>query len=195
MRPTIDQMLNSQWLVLSKNFENPTTKLNKKKFWSSSKNCSSSKRKDSESNLKNFIPIQCSTKRTNSVLAENYLIPIEISAENIIEKETIKPRRSIFSGNMKKKIGPMENNSAIRANSIKSIEISNNSKKISSDSKSSRYDEETGDFIMLPTLNETSLFLNPLEIEAKRILFNLGITTEMLEKSIEYGPRCDIIGI
>lgn len=187
---------------MPKDFENPLIKSNKRKFWSSSsKNCSSSsKRKNSENNLKNFIPIQCSTKRSNSVLVENFLIPIEISVENDIEKETIiKPKRSIFSGNMKKKIGPMENESIIKKNSIKSIDISNNSKKssiCSLDAKVDSYDEIQGDFIMRPTLNENLVLLNvnPLEIEAKRILLNLGITKEMLENSIENGPRCDIIG-
>lgn len=189
MRPTIDQMLNSQWILITKDFENPKIKITKKKF------CSSSKRKNPENNLKNFVPIQCSTKRTNSVLVENFLMPIEISTENPIEKETIKTRRSIFSSNMKKKIGPME--TVINQSCNRSIDISNNSKKssiCSANSKIVGFDEEQGDFIMLPTLNETSLFLNPLEIEAKRILLNLGITTEMLESSIQYGPRCDIIG-
>lgn len=192
MRPSISKIIESQWISMPNFlFGNATIKLNKKKF------CSS-KGKKTENILKNnSIPIQCSTKRSDSVLVENFLIPIEICVENLIEKETIKPKRSIFSGNIKKKIGPMENESIIKKNSIKSNDITKNSKKgsISSlDSKVDAYDEEQGDLVMHPTLNKT-LSLNPLEIEAKRILANLGISTEMLENSVQYGPRCDIIGI
>lgn len=199
MRPSIPEIFESQWISMPISFfENATKQFNKKRLWSSSKNCSSLKLKNPENNLKNYIPIQCSTKRSDSVLVENFLIPLEICDEHLIEKETIKPKRSIFSGNMKKKISPMENDSIIKKNNIKSNNILNNSKKsniCNLDSKIDAYDEEQGDLVMLPTLNKTAVSLNPLEIEAKRILLNLGITTEMLENSVQYGPRCDIIGI
>lgn len=77
-----------------------------------------------------MVPIACSTKRTESVLAENYLFPIEVGGkttnnnnnnnnkvnEGMVDGGGVangvgllkRPRRSIFSLGLKTKIGPMD---------------------------------------------------------------------------------------
>lgn len=57
-----------------------------------------------------YVPHICSTKRGGSILAENYLHPIEqFRTHNPAELPTAtNPKRGLFSGGLKKKIGPIE---------------------------------------------------------------------------------------
>lgn len=60
-------------------------------------------------------------------------------------------------------------------------------------------DREFAKFMMLPTKTNGDdlklVTLHPLEQEAREILNTYGIDWLMLEKSIENGPRSDVIGI
>lgn len=55
-------------------------------------------------------------------------------------------------------------------------------------------EEELGDFVMAPTHTDDVSLLHPFEVEARTILEQLGIPSEVLFRSIESGPRSDIIG-
>lgn len=115
-------------------------------------------------------------------------------------------RRSIFSGgSLKKKIGPMEvggekGNMFDRKNSleIKTIdgELMNGTnsthRKQSADNS---FEEEQGHFIMAPTFTDDLTHLHHLEGEARLILHKLGLTSEILCRAIDSGPRSEVIGI
>lgn len=188
-------------------------------------------------------PINCSTKRGGSVLAENYLHPIEqFRVHNPTEIPAINPKRSgLFSANMKKKIGPIDNLESTK--SLQSSGKRNNScssnNKSSFDAKSTEFlkdtsngnnntptttntppnnqsqqqqqqktsafslktkfedsdfsDEQKG-FVMLPTQTKDPSELDDIEINARKIINNLGISDELLCQAIPSGPRSDIIG-
>lgn len=187
--------------------------------------------------MSNLAPIQCNTKRASSILADNFLMPIDNNnnnstinnADNHINNNnsnnntdnSIKTHRksALFSGTLKKKIGPMEvkeKGKMFNKNSleIKSLEIIGDLDKGGGDRSDAvgsldtneliqqisknyiAFDQEDGDFIMTPTFtnDDTHLLLHPLELEARTILQNLGVTNEMICKSIDSGPRSDIIG-
>lgn len=56
-----------------------------------------------------YVPHICSTKRGGSVLAENFLHPIEqFRTHNPSDIPAANPKRSLFSATSKKKIGPIE---------------------------------------------------------------------------------------
>lgn len=161
------------------------------------------------------------TKRANSVLAENFLHPIEVSPcadepLDLTEKSRKKRSRSIFSNSFKKRIGPSDehgksngNHTApVRRDSIDprlhsntgSIDalrrtVESSSKQNSISCTDDAYDEEElGDFVMAPTNTDDMSLLHPFEVEARAILDKLGIPSEMLFRSIESGPRSDSIG-
>lgn len=54
-------------------------------------------------------------------------------------------------------------------------------------------------FMMIPTRThfDANLYksLEPLEVETRKIMKNLGINDDVLEKNIEHGPRSEVIGI
>lgn len=238
-RPTIDQMLSSQWILNNRHIEN-TTHIHKSKksifSLSLSGHTTSSSRSERSLNKKNrrnvtrcgkdcspdlnqLTTIQCNTKRANSVMVENFLNPIDNlsnqSNDEIIENNIQRSKRSIFSASLKKKIGPMEqekergNLNFTKKNShdlikITTSDVSQNSNDSKKDSISSidsnkseltnEYDEEEGEFVMLPTCTSDLTHLHQMEIETRRILLNLGVTSEMLIRSVSSGPRSDIIG-
>lgn len=163
----------------------------------------------------NLVQLYFNTKRANSVLEEGFLHPIVVPPPeeiNVVPETQAKPRRkSIFGNSLKKKIGPMEEKTkekVFHRNSIddkaaaadqiqtlrKTVECS--SKKNSLSNAFVEEVEEQGDFVMSPTDTETNPLteLHPFEIEARQILEKLGITSDMLCRSIESGPRSDIIG-
>lgn len=122
-RPTIDQILASQWVnnhnITLESALSPQTKPNKKKNvpWLSRGRV---RRKQVEASQEramdmNLMRLYFNTKRANSVLEENFLHPIIIpppptADEEAVAQETQKKsrRRSIFGSSLKKKIGPME---------------------------------------------------------------------------------------
>lgn len=160
----------------------------------------------------NFVQLYFNTKRANSVLEENFLHPIVVPPPeeiNIVPETLVKPRRkSIFGNSLKKKIGPMEDKTKEKVFHRNSIDgravnaadqIQTLRKTVECSSKKNSIapiedDEEQGDFIMSPTNTDDLTELHPLEMEARQILEKLGITSEMLCRSIESGPRSDIIG-
>lgn len=266
-------MLSSQWITHSQfidklNSQQKSSKKTTSFLFAAFGSSSNSERSNSKKNRRlgggggsrnkdrspdeNFTTIQCNTKRTNSVLIDNFLNPVDTTPANEQHEANHKEpaphpersKRSIFSGNMKKKIGPMEqqdnhkdkesfkNNSSTKSNhsnsndikisdissihnysssdtkknSISSLDSSSNNKLLLVDQlknnlilaggadDSSFSDEMLGDFIMLPTSTHDLTHLHPMEIEARRILLNLGINSDMLIRSIPNGPRSDIIG-
>lgn len=211
--------------------------------------------------LCNLTPIPCNTKRASSIFADNFLCPIDMptadetfaadvaaaaaaaaaaQASAVSNASGKNHRKSIFSGTLKKKIGPMEDNEKgkmlfknNRSNSsdiIKTIDgdiilmknggtnVATTTTTISAASstatttaatnvlydqqqrasggcdQSNPFDEEQGTFVILPTCTNDLSHLHQMEIEARLILHKLGITSELLCRSIDSGPRSDIIG-
>uniref|UniRef100_A0A336LTM6 CSON000143 protein n=2 Tax=Culicoides sonorensis TaxID=179676 RepID=A0A336LTM6_CULSO len=251
-RPNVDQLLESQWLTspnLIKELHEYQIALNtprinrRKSLWFSARDRSihrkKSKRDRQNGHVKPFGPIICSTKRGGSVLCENYLHPIEqFRINDTAEILPINPKRGrLFSGNMKKKIGPiegLENKNSLQSKGNKNISSFNNNKS-SFDSKSTEclkdpsilqkassndsttnlaYNlsqkstplslktkfedtdliEEQKGFVMLPTCTKDLSQLDEIEVNARKILNNLGISDDLLCQSIPSGPRSDIIG-
>lgn len=149
------------------------------------------------------------TKRANSVLAEHFLHPIDLTANKDEPKPIEKKRsrsRSIFSNSLKKRIGPLDessNRDSIARRSLSNAEqIEALRKTVESSSKQNSLshiddindEEEQGDFVMAPTNTDDITLLHPFEVESRTILEKLGISNEMLFRSIESGPRSDVIG-
>lgn len=202
------------------------------------KNRRNSRSKERSPELSHFTTIQCNTKRATSVLDDNFLHPIENiqQYEKDDNQSSVSDRfptkRMIFSGNLKKKIGPMEqdkisyaqkSNNEIKSshanndistttiitasndlsnkNSVSSLDMANATgyvtpalNKSITNLEVTQFDEEQGDFIMLPTCTTDVSHLHLIEMEARRILTNLGVSSEMLLRSAQNGPRSDIIG-
>lgn len=134
--------------------------------------------------LSNLAPIQCSTKRASSIYAENFLFPIDMpNIEDLTISQPIvtkSHRKSIFSGTLKKKIGPMEDsaekgNMFSRKNSleIKTIDsellngTNSSYRKQSTTDHNNPFNEEQGTFIMTPTFTDDLTHLHHLEVEAR----------------------------
>lgn len=207
-RPTIDQLLSSQWVNLNILPIDITQPKQQKNSWFSRRRKLT---RDRHIEMSNVAPIQCSTKRASSIYAENFLNPIDmpnIEDLTISQPVVIKSqRRSIFSGTLKKKIGPMEDggekgNMFNRKNSleIKTIESEllngmNSLHRKHSTDHNNPFDEEQGNFIMAPTFTDDLTHLHHLEVEARLLLNKLGLTSEILCRAIDNGPRSEVIGI
>lgn len=191
---------------------------------------------DSRSIDMNLVQLHFNTKRANSVLDEQFLHPIPVpvnddanAMQDQQQQQQQQPnalkthRRSIFSGTLKKKVGPMEEKNKgnlFKRNSIdekpssischmqcseqivNEIRKQNGSDKINGNNQIMEESatvpeveaEEDGEFIMLPAATKDMSKLHPLELETRLILQKLGITGDMLCRAIESGPRSDIIG-
>lgn len=245
-RPTIDQIINSQWIqdtpIMGTNLRTApaattATKTNTKKqpcFLGNSKKHKAETNKNTSIDM-NLVQLHFNTKRTNSVLEPNFLHPID-NIEQLAEKDAIisnTQNKSFLSTKFKKRIGPMEpkakEKSFIRQdddgrsnNNNKKTQITNDingsSAKIdkcrpdanatydgtsfNGSQKSSlnvsinpQYmDEQQDDFLRAPTPTDNLTHLNPLEMETRMILLKLGISSEMLCKAMDNGPRSDVIG-
>uniref|UniRef100_A0A1B0FJ84 Protein kinase domain-containing protein n=1 Tax=Glossina morsitans morsitans TaxID=37546 RepID=A0A1B0FJ84_GLOMM len=211
-RPTIDDMLNSQFVTqpklsaeLMQHEINLRTKpVKRSAFWVRSKSRRLRKQyslRDRYMEVINKPPINMNTKRNDGFFVDNFLQPIELSKElpSDPNKDTSRnetPKRNFLCGTLKKKVGPMETE--------KEKQICNGSLNgknqwnavIAADCPLFKnYDTETGNFIMLPTDgNDDQSILSPLEKEARQILQDLGITSEMLKSASTNAPRNDIIG-
>lgn len=174
--------------------------------------------------MSNLAPIQCNTKRSSSSFADNFLSPIDITTDEELVRNSemadaivaptstlpkVHARRSLFSAALKKKVGPsedLERGKLFNRNSSTSIQMRTfNTSDLKNDletrppsigvtDQANPFGEELGPFIMLPTYTLDLTQLHPLELEARCLLIKLGISSEVLLRSIESGPRSDIIG-
>lgn len=146
------------------------------------------------------------------MLVDDFLFPIDMhELEAAIAAEAAPPtvhhRRSIFSGTLKKKIGPMESENgrgkmfnnkrnSIEAKSVdselhkKSLVLNGGVEQTTDD----ELEEEQSSFVMLPTVSKDLSELSSFEVEARELLLKLGIDDDMLNEAIASGPRSDIIG-
>lgn len=156
--------------------------------------------------LTNKPPINMNTKRTDGFFVDNFLQPIELSKDLPLEpiKEQSRnntPKRSFLCGTLKKKVGPMEtenekqlNNGTLATNQNR-IQWNNVLAAVPPECPLFKnYDTETGHFIMFPTDTDDGGKMPPLELEARQILEELGINTEMLLQASQNAPRSDIVG-
>lgn len=79
----------------------------------------SGRNSDRNLEMSNVAPTQCNTKRAASIFSDTFLNPIDMLTDDEVAvadaaaageatATATKPRRSLFSGTLKKKIGPME---------------------------------------------------------------------------------------
>ncbi|XP_055642838.1 uncharacterized protein LOC129779410 isoform X2 [Toxorhynchites rutilus septentrionalis] len=235
-RPTIEQLLKSQWFEYAQASKHIVNKLGhsrdnthsevpitrKTHFWlfstrgqqrqHPSTQSSSCKNTDAANQYETTVPImrtiKCSTKRAGSVLEESFLHPLEpggvdlnhinqldnnVSNNNTFnynELSSAKGRKFSFSRAVKKRISPLE------------ITMMHNSKPSNSETSTVDFrdrlvqliDTEHGKHVMYPTTIQ-SVRMHPIEKESRRLMENLGISSDILEKSVISGPRSDIIGI
>ncbi|EAT40352.1 AAEL007907-PA, partial [Aedes aegypti] len=150
---------------------------------------------------------KCSTKRANSVLEHNFLHPLrtektvedlsEESAASIvkmhsdIDDNSQNKRKFSFRKVVRKRVSPID------------ILNERKSKTINTEKNISKHDFRIilqdlivgwhGKQVMYPSLNSSNIL--PLESETRRLMDKLGISADMLEKTINNGPRSDILGI
>jgi hypothetical protein len=90
----------------------------------------------------------------------------------------------------------VKRNNSIKINVNEVIQVKSYYEKSDSCDKQVEFENEK---MMIPTstLGDLSVIesLSPLESEARQIMSMLGISSEMLEKSINSGPKSEIIGI
>lgn len=155
------------------------------------------------------------TNRTDSVLGKGFLCPLHLNEDGIPfesqeekeegqRKKPSVPKRRLFGRNLKKKIGPMETDkvSAKEQPPANSFEANPNSQRVisldicdESGPEVRKNDIFGQDYEMLPTVTELSSKMNPIELEALKILANLGISKEMLLQASSSGARNELIGI
>ncbi|XP_023296660.2 sperm motility kinase 2B [Lucilia cuprina] len=213
-RPTIDDMLNSQFVThpkLSNDLMQHEINLRSKPvkrsgFWVRSKSRRMRKQyslRERYMELTNKPPINMNTKRIDGFFVDNFLQPIELTANDIpleVIKEQSKnntPKRSFLCGTLKKKVGPME--ATEKEKQLTNGSLSNHTSQwnavLATDCPLFKnYDAENGHFIMFPTPTDDLGQVQPLEAEARQILEELGITSEMLQQASQNAPRSDIIG-
>lgn len=212
-RPTIDEILASQWVTnpnlsteIMQHEINLRTKPTKRSgFWFRTKSRRIRKTyslRERYMEITNKPPLNLNTKKTEGIFVDNFLHPIEINYDASLAEcsQTSLPRKSFFGSTiMKKKISPLD---TTREKTIMNGNGSNkccehrrwNAEAAAESPLFKNYDEEKGVFIMLPTPTDDLSVLSPLEAEARKILNDLGVTSEMLRNATESGPRSDIIG-
>lgn len=164
----------------------------------------------------NLIQLQFNTNRTNSILEANFLHPITVSskAANDELSNQVKSKRRSFLANSLKRIGPIEgknkNNLHDNRNDlivedkisiaktdqrtmINSVDHDPNINTIPTIEDTNEFEEQC-DFVMIPTNTNDLDCTHPLEIETRTILEKLGITSDMVCRSIKSGPRSDVMG-
>lgn len=228
-------MLDSQWVNhpnLPLDLSVPKAAPVKKTHWFPRGRSLGRTGRDRHIEMSNLAPIPCNTKRASSIFADNFLCPIDMltAEEQFIadanaaataaaiaaaNSSTKSHRKSLFSGTMKKKIGPMEEiekgkmfKNRSSSSDIKTIDgellkngggggttvYDQQQRAIGACDQSNPFDEEQGSFVILPTCTNDLTHLHQMEIEARLILHKLGITSELLCRAIDSGPRSDIIG-
>jgi serine/threonine-protein kinase NIM1 len=206
-RPTVDLVLRAQWLQRSAHrpqspLAEARTLIQRRKkasFW-----CSKSRKTSPMSPNHPMKPetIECYTKKYNNVPIEKFKNPLEsqpTSATTVIPINNLNSvtRNNSLINSSKIILKRKEQNGNGRA-PVEALQINS----FSNDQSEESEDEQSYDFsqfMMMPTrtnCDASSLRdLDPLEQEARKIMRGLGIKTEVLEKSIDHGPRSEIIGI
>ncbi|KAH8412096.1 hypothetical protein KR222_010863, partial [Zaprionus bogoriensis] len=160
--------------------------------------------------------ISMNTRQQDELFVHSFLHPIELhpeppppppplansskeqEANGELHKARAGPaRRYLFCGTLKKKITPIEtepekqlSNGGPPAAKLNpwNIEVADDCPLFKN------YDAETGSCVMLPTPTDDLSQLCPLEFEARQLLAELGVSSQMLINARQSGPRSDIIG-
>ncbi|XP_053694908.1 serine/threonine-protein kinase NIM1 [Sabethes cyaneus] len=225
-RPTIDQLLKSQWFETScasknsakkKSAENSDSRnisqnslkiepsiTHKKLIWSlkqrkehyTNQPANSKVVRIADEELHTSSSVQCSTRRAGSVLDINFLRPFENSCvvydnennTNFYDRTdnlSTKTRKFTISCVERKRITPIGDCDMYNS-SFTYIDYRNILQKIA--------EEEHGKYMTQPTINVNEKQCS-LELQTRKIMENLGISSNMIEKSVINSPRSDIIGI
>ncbi|KAH8376965.1 hypothetical protein KR093_002361 [Drosophila rubida] len=221
-RPTIDDMLNSQFVTCPKlsaelmQYElNLHTKPAKRSiFWvrKSQRLRKTASLRERYAEVVKKPAISMNTRQQNEMFVHSFLHPIEAgqaaeqppgSAKEMeanggeSTKRAGPSRRYLFCGTLKKKITPIEtepekqlSNGGPAAGKLNpwSVEVADDCPLFKN------YDAETGSCVMLPTNTDDLSQLCALEFEARQLLAELGVSSQMLITATPSGPRSDIIG-
>lgn len=146
--------------------------------------------------------VKCSTKRANSVLEESFLRPLKAETNfkspitdshtdmntSDINNDSQKERKISFRRVIRKRVSPIEvtkkHKSTPNTSNIKTQDFRNVLQNL--------VDEGHGNQVMYPSSNGQ---ISPLESETRRLMEKLGISSDMLQKTMDKGPRSDILGI
>jgi serine/threonine-protein kinase NIM1 len=144
--------------------------------------------------------IECYTKKYNNVPIEKFKNPLEsqpTSATTVIPINNLNSvtRNNSLINSSKIILKKKERN----GRPVDAFQINSFSNDQSEESEDEHDSKDFAQFMMMPTrtsCDASSLRdLDPLEQEARKIMRGYGIKTEVLEKSIDHGPRSEIIGI
>ncbi|XP_001356997.4 serine/threonine-protein kinase NIM1 isoform X1 [Drosophila pseudoobscura] len=221
-RPTIDDMLNSQFVTcpkLSADLMQYEINLHSKPvkrsiFWVRTKSHrlrKSASLRDRYAEVVKKPAISMNTRQQDEMFVQNFLQPIELGHELLLQvpsqvkEATAEPakrpgRRYLLCGTLKKKVTPMETEpekqlSCSNGSQCPSAKINPWNVEVAEDCPLFKnYDAETGSCVMLPTATEDLSKLGALEFEARQLLAELGLSSEMLLNARQSGPRSDIIG-
>ncbi|XP_017854690.1 CBL-interacting serine/threonine-protein kinase 26 [Drosophila busckii] len=221
-RPTIDDMLNSQFVSCPKlsvelmqqelNLHSKPAKRNI--FWvrKSHRLSKTASLRERYTELVKKPAISMNTRQQDELFTQSFLQPIELNSQeqpvllnSSKELEAIgeskqragTARRYLFCGTLKKKITPIETEPEKQLSNgmMPPAKLSPWSIEVADDCPLFKnYDAETGGCVMLPTNTDDLSQLCALEFEARQLLAELGVTSQMLINAIPSGPRSDIIG-
>lgn len=158
-------------------------------------------------------PIACNTKRTESVMADNFLFPIALPLDDPKDSREggvhaigllRRSRRFLFSG-MKTKIGPMDVVTVIKprndglAMGNSAVILSDKSEETPNKHSTNMTKEAEPNQEMVPTTTTQRLVLDvaegSVEAEALQLLNKWGITKAMLQLGSADGARHELTGI
>lgn len=219
-RPTIDDILNSQFVTCPKlSAELMQLELNlhskpakRSIFWvrKSHRLRKSASLRERYAEVVKKPAISMNTRQQDELFVHSFLHPIELSHEqpavgvNTKEleangepaKRNGPGRRYLFCGTLKKKITPIETEPEKQlSNGGPTAKLSQWSIEVADDCPLFKnYDAETGSCVMLPTNTDDLSQLCALEFEARQLLAELGVSSQMLIAATPSGPRSDIIG-
>lgn len=205
-RPDIDLVLRAPWLQRSA--QRPQSPLaeartiiqrrKKASFW-----CSKSRKTSPMSPNHPMKPpetVECYTKKYHNVPIEKFKNPLESQPSSAT---TVIPIHNNLNS-------VTRNNSLINSSKIilkrndknrpiDHIQVSSFSNDQSEESEEEFDMKDFENFMMMPSKTNCDVpslsVLHPLEQETRKIMRALGIKTDVLERSIDHGPRSEIIGI
>ncbi|KAM8717261.1 hypothetical protein ACLKA7_004030 [Drosophila subpalustris] len=219
-RPTIDEMLNSQFVTcpkLSAELMQQELNLHSKPakrsiFWArkSHRLRKTASLRERYTEVVKKPAISMNTRQQNEMFVHSFLHPIELTNPEIPPANTKEQeangeptkrsgpsrRNFLFCGTLKKKITPIETEPEKQlSNGGHPAKLSPWSIEVADDCPLFKnYDAETGSCVMLPTNTDDLSQLCALEFEARQILAELGVSSQMLITASPSGPRSDIIG-
>lgn len=166
----------------------------KTSFWCSKSSNKTSPLSASASplSLKPVEPIECFTKKYNSVPMEKFRNPLE-NNNTIPNNHAAAASRNNSQRNTHRNGGNnveiMQKNDIIQ---VRTYAQQEGGEDISIESENRDFER----FMMIPTSTTFDIAtLHPMEVETRRIMEAYGINRETLEKNAEYGPRSEVIGI